>query len=372
MLDLTDGRYPRNLVGLFLADTVYAGRTKESFAVPIEDSNDVDYKLRFDLDFPTTNGALWRDLQWTDTEVNPAQFVPPIEGRFDISGFKGAHWIDEALFNRLTKSALGYTELIENEVEKINLSKYKTIQDHLLTYDSVAQGLTGVPTRQGNPQPVWATWGADDRTLMHIGYPLQKGGTGNSSTLVSEYQYGGNINLNSSSGSADFTRMKAVTYGNTSTGFGYMDPSGIRTNIDPQLVRADKQNAGGRQICVCDSAVYNFILNYGEQYVRLVNATELKNFGYRDILDYMGRWWVYEPYLDELMAISSATPYRTVYGFDASTWIFRHHKLDMTESVPGSELKERQGVKMLWKWDFRAQMLCKKPWRNWMAYNVSV
>lgn len=367
MLDLTDGRFPRNTIGLMLADTVYAGRPKESFAVKIEDSNDVDYKLRFDVDFPRTQGANWRNLQWSDTEISPSQFEPPIEGRFDISGFKSSHWIDEPLFNRLTKSQAGFVDLIEGESAKINNSKYKILQDHIMTYDSAAQGLTGIPTRQGNVTNDWATWGAGDTYLMSMAYILQSGYTGNAATGTGTYQYGSNLDLNLSA-PADLTRIKAVSAGNSVTAFGVMDPSNIRTKIDPLLLQKDKAAAGKRQIVLCDSATRNYIMNYAEAYVRTVNADQLNGFGYTDIIEYMGRWWCYEPYLDYLAAVGGAV--RVAMGIDTSSWIFRHHKLNETEAIPGADLKERQNVKMLWKWDFRAQLLCKAPWLNWYAYDV--
>lgn len=361
MLDLTEGRFPQTFVGMILGDADLAGRPKDSFVMPIEPGEDTQWKLRFNLDQPETSGTNVRNLTWPNTEVIPSQYQKPIEGRFDVSAYDGSHWIDEPTFDRLTKSEAAFNIELSNIEKTIVNSKNRALQEHMLAFAA------------GNVTPSWATWGADDDRVMHVGYPLQSGYADNSATPDSTvYQYGLNLDMNQFGGGTDLRRLKAVSAGSVATPFGVMDPTNLRTQIINPLKRKDKQASGSRLYALCDTEVWNYIQGYVEDFVRISNAGEMSKFGYTECGEYCGIRFIYEPYLDDLAAVGGAE--RVVYFIDPATWMIRHYKFDQTTSVSGEEAKKafRRYVKWVWLWDFRFQILCKMPWRNAMAYNVEL
>lgn len=368
MLDLTDNRYARNLVGMFLAENDTLGRPKESFNVELSEFQDQQYKFRFEYDTPKTRGSAFRDREYSDTEISFRKVQKPQEIRFEVSGYSGAEWVDEFDFNRVVQSPLGFADWINGRANAINESKYRAIMDDLLAYDSSAQDLDN-GTRSGNVVPTWATWGYTDTRLMHVAYPLLSGFSGNEATGSGEYQYGENLDMNAVN-VVDYTRFKAVSAGSDAVPFGVMDPTNIETKLKTALKRKDKNAINDRHVVFCDSAVRAYIMDYAAQFVSIVNPDKAVKYGYTDILDYCGYWWCYEPYLDDLAAVGGAK--RVVLGLNPATWMFRHYKLRNTRTTMGDQLRNNRGIKVQWDWEFRAQFLCKQPWRNFLAYNVEV
>lgn len=252
-------------------------------------------------------------------------------------------------------------------IEAFKKGKLKSVTDYVSKVSSAVRDAVMLdlnhdmfPTTNLAPTyPSGLTTGyAQENKIMAMAYALQVGRDDNdpSNSTPTTYNYF-DLDMNT------YTDLRAVNSGTTGVAFGVASLQNIRKNILMPL----SHRGAMPDIAVCDSDVYDYILDQAEDKV-VLSQQESQVLGASRI-KYGGLFWNPEPQMDDKYNEDSTNNKREIYVLDSATWVFKLNgnlsEVSLVDNPNTKTLKSLQGY-------FQCAFFCENPSMNGRAYNVSL
>lgn len=300
-------------------------------------SKDVAGKSRqvdFRTGLPVAQGASPVTGSLASLELSTQENIQTQSGEMGWSYYQAREDVRTALIEQMTKDVSKNIQWVKMTAEALrDAIRIKVMSDIIPAADVTTAG-------QGAEA---------ENKIMAIGYPLQNATSGT-------YSY---LGLNMAD--AEMQRSQAVRSGTTGSAFGVMSLSNLRKKILLPL----KPRGGKPDIVLCDADVFDYVLSQAEGKLVLAQEDTLEYGG--ENVRYGGRYWCYEPLLDD---VYDTTTYRQTLFLQSDTWEFTWKEFgnDSLSLSPHDKTNFLQKV----LWACACQLICYNPRKNAVAYNVTL
>lgn len=313
-----------------------------------EDMSGESLQVDFQMAGPTWSGVDALNASYATNTMSKSTAMSMVAGTFGWSGYQFQETIRKALMERISggklKSAANYISKISRTVTS---NFYRKLDDDLF------------PNSFPAPSSVNTNHVASATRTMSLLYPLQTGGTNNAAPSTENYLYG-NLDLNDSTG-PNYTQIKALSVGNTTTAFGTPTVSNFRTKIMMPLT----DRGANIDVIGVDHAVYDFMLGQAEAKLQ-INMADRLSFG-GTYIDYLGLPIAVFEKLNQYATLGR----RMVPFLDSSTWRFHTKPFGEDRFALIKDLEGLPTAMMMQGWH-EVAFLCEDPSFNGLAYNVTL